>query len=749
MCRVTALLPPILERFSMVEFRDFRAAATAVVLLAAMARPVPSYAEDDKTAPASAAGNSQDARPAAQPSLRETKLPTLDSLGDPLPAGALLRLGTLRFHSPAIVDDISLSPDEKTIVTAGEHLIAWDSATGQERWRAAAREYGSRWPGAGYGVRGLAFSTDGSRLYTPGKENGVVIWDTLSGHHSVLQIKPTSQPLTGQASLYRAIDVAADGKVIAMGSVRGVVVCSQDGKVLYEVANKPKHELDFDSKDRLTFGGDYSLVRFSPFGRMLAVVTSDAPDVIRLLETETGHELSRCRLTTRLVRMTFSPDGKQIATTERDNAVRLYDVGSGKEVWSHVVQLNNPFENYTSAIVFAPDGKTVAACATDNNIYLLDAAIGNETGRLTGTRWYPWALAFTADSKMLYSSGWDGVVRRWDVVAERQLDLPKGVHATGIVAASPDGRTLAFEDDSGTIRVVDAANGQERRMLKLPGTTFSQLAFSPDSRRLAGGGRPDNKVQVAVWDLKSGEVVHHFDWPKGRDPHSTVESLCFTPSGNRLAAAVFRQSLAYVWDLTTGQRIAQVDHSEIYGLSFSPDGKTLATAGWDSTVRFWDTETGKRQREFNVTQSQKSQANGDDYRMYTVCYSPAAGLIATAHLDGTVRVWQADNMTLRAKFIVDYRFAYGAMSFSPDGLWLATGSAGGNIAVWDPLTGAKVWDLGRHQHYVYTVGFGRDGRTLVSGGEDGVCYLWDLRPAGKQLDKNPAGLDRTRAHPKP
>ena len=126
--------------------------------------------------------------------------------------------------------------------------------------------------------------------------------------------------------------------------------------------------------------------------------------------------------------------------------------------------------------------------------------------------------------------------------------------------------------------------------------------------------------------------------------------------------------------------------------------------------------------------------------MYSVCYAPAGGLIATSHLDGTVRVWQADDMSLRARFSVEYRFAYGAMSFSPDGLWLATGACGGNVAVWDPLTGKKVWDLGRHEHYVYTVRFGRDWRTLISGGEDGVCYLWDLRPPEKRSGKDPARL---------
>ena len=72
------------------------------------------------------------------------------------------------------------------------------------------------------------------------------------------------------------------------------------------------------------------------------------------------------------------------------------------------------------------------------------------------------------------------------------------------------------------------------------------------------------------------------------------------------------------------------------------------------------------------------------------------------------------------------------MNFSPDGLWLATGVDGrdprltGEVTLWDPRTGEKVWDTGRHEGDVYTVGFGRDSRTLISGGEEGCCYVWDL-----------------------
>src|SRR5262249_40309239 len=156
---------------------------------------------------------------------------------------------------------------------------------------------------------------------------------------------------------------------------------------------------------------------------------------------------------------------------------------------------------------------------------------------------------FSADGKRLYSSGWDRAIRCWDLSARTQLPLPAGVHASGVVAISPDGRSLAYELDSGAIRLVDAERGAERLTFPLPAAEYSQLKFSPDGRRLAAGGTIGDQVHVAVWDTSGGGLLRRFDWPKGRDPHSTVESLGFTPDGNRMAAAVFRQSAAYLWDL--------------------------------------------------------------------------------------------------------------------------------------------------------------------------------------------------------
>ena len=222
---------------------------------------------------------------------------------------------------------------------------------------------------------------------------------------------------------------------------------------------------------------------------------------------------------------------------------------------------------------------------------------------------------------------------------------------------------------------------------------------------------------------------------QGRDPHSTVEALSFTPDGHRLAAAVFRQSAAYLWDLTLGQQIAQLPHDQVYGLSFRPDGQTLTTGGWDSIIRTWDAKTGNLRREFKVADlvedgdPQRAGPDGRDHQVFAICHAPAGGLIATVHLDGLVRIWQADEMVRRSQFQMG-QWGYGPVRFSRDGLWLAGGVRDGSVEVWDPLEPQRVWNGGRHQGDVDAIGFGRDARTLVSGGTDGLCYLWDLRSPG-------------------
>ncbi len=239
--------------------------------------------------PAGSLETAKDAKPAQSRQDGPTPQPAaVDSLGDPLPSGARLRLGTSRFRPPSSALELALSPDEKTIVSVGGELIAWDAATGKELWRAHPRDFGVGIRNSSYGVRAVAFAPDGARFYTAGKPDEVVAWQTLGGTHEVLTIKASHRNPSPIYQGARSIDVAPDGQRLALGSASGLVVCDLSGNVRYDIANAPEGPGDLDRNDRLSFAGHYCLGRFSPDGKLLAVVTSDHPDIVQLCDALTG-----------------------------------------------------------------------------------------------------------------------------------------------------------------------------------------------------------------------------------------------------------------------------------------------------------------------------------------------------------------------------------------------------------------------------------------------------------------------------
>lgn len=647
----------------------------------------------------------------------------LDSIGDPLPENAVERFGTLRFQHPSSVIDLALSPDGKTLVSIGsQELVAWETQSGKQLWLKHPKQLGINLPGASYGVRSVIFSADSSCFYAVQSFNTVLKFDVATGQSQEILLQ--RGPKTGFA---RSLDVTQDGKRFAVGGPAGVSVYSLDAGLLFHVPNDNSGELIGIERDRLVFGGHYSLAVFSHEEDRIAIVSSDSPKTIRLFNAFSGEEELSIQLSSWLVRMDFSPDNRHLAATERDSSVRVYETKSGELVWEHSAEIMNNAESYTSGITHSPDGRLLAVGApigSDYWIHMFDAHNGESLRYLIGHAWKPWALAFDADSRTLYSAGWDGPIRRWDTITGEQLPLPIGMRASSVVAASPIEESVAFADDLGGVHVVAGA-GREQVNLWQRKLTFDKLAFSPDGRFVAMGGSEQAKLHVEVVDLHSNATLHEWIWDKGRDPHSSIESLEFSPDGSRLAAAVFRQDQVLLWNLADGKEIARLPHNNVYGLSFDADGMRLVTAGWDRIVRQWYARDGKLVSMHDMRQISDEQG---DLRMYTVCCSPAGDMLATAHLDGRVRLWNQSDFSFRGGFKVDGRFIYGSIAFSLDGVWLATGQMNGAVEIFDPYTASRAYEVGRHEHYAYTVKFGHNNSKLVSGGSDEVSYRWDLVP---------------------
>jgi WD40 repeat protein len=637
---------------------------------------------------------------------------------------AYLQVGTHRFRAPDGVFAMELSPDGKTVVgRTGDQILAWDAASGEERWRADA----PRLSAAHFCARALAFSSDSTVCYSIGEQGKIDQWNMLDGTKSTITFD-TSNSSASQTFL----DVTDDASRFVIGGSQGIVVCNRDGNILYVIRNHPE-PIDDDqlNRDRLQFGGPHSWGLIAPDQKTIAALTSDTPDVVRIINLSDGAELRRIQLGAKLVRMAYAADGSRFVTTERDNSIRCYDNETGQRLWSHTVELNNPYENYTSAVDISHDGQWVVAGATDHRLYLLDASTGKQLAQLTGHAAYPWAVRFSADDTLIYSTGWDGKIRRWDTQSRKQLPVPNRVWATPVVTISPDGSKLVYADDRGSVRFVDTETKVETIVDELPQHNYSQLAFSGDGKLVACGGATDDELHLLVFDRESDKIIQHWNWPKGTDPHSSFEALHFSPQADTIAAVVFRQHTGFVWRLADGKQIAVLPHRSIYGCTYNPSGTELATVGWDKTLRTWEATSGKLLKEIAMTDLVKlTPAQQEDFRydlrMYAVDDAAQNMVRAVAYLGGIVRLWRPETMEPIAEFQTSGDISYGALAVSSDGTLVVTGARNGAVELWDATDGSKVQTLGKHGSSVYTVGFTADQRFVVSGGDDGLCYLWEL-----------------------
>ena len=292
--------------------------------------------------------------------------------------------------------------------------------------------------------------------------------------------------------------------------------------------------------------------------------------------------------------VSWSPDGRWIASSSGDDTVRIWNATTGAT--QHVYRLAQA----AFCVAWSPDGQEIAAGSLDHHVYIWNVASGKLLLTYTGHSDAVFSIAWSPDGTHMASASGDGSVQVWSTTTGRMFyrygTLPiKGAPAPwNSVAWSPDGRYLALGGNGNAI-VLNAATGQEFGSYGYNGGTIHAIVWSPDSTAIAFGGAD---ASVQVWKIANHQNVYTYEG------HTTdVFSVAWSPNGKRIASGD-AVGLVEVWDAYSGAHVYTYrGHADIYpnhftagsnaavnALAWSPDSRRIASGSSDDTVQVWKAE---------------------------------------------------------------------------------------------------------------------------------------------------------------
>ncbi len=615
----------------------------------------------------------------------------VDSTKDPLPVGAKVRFGSTRWRHQHTIVSVSFSGDGSLLASGSwdETVRIWDFATGRELRKFSTHP--ERNPGDGSAVSSVALSPDGKLLAVGDQNCTLVVFDVETGQERFRAEKMENTVIGASFS--------PDGRQLAATSCGAVRIW--DAKTWNQLWQ---------------FGVRSGGVRKLAYSRDSAkIATLNENGLVDVIEVKTGKVLDH--FDGAKLRALFLPDNKTIVTTIDHGKVSLRDTQLHKEI-----RQVRPEVGGAGIIALSPDGKLLAYAKDSLTIHLIDVATGKT---LRTCRWFGEDegiadVKFSPDGKRLVSVAHQMMMHVWDVATATEIPPPAGhIAAVKRIALSRNGRDLISAGEDGRLIVWNRATGDAKRLDEVA-TKAGDIAIAHDGRIVALAV----KDQICVWDLTTHKKKCELKGHAGE-----VNSVAISPDEKTIASASWHDHTIRLWNAVDGTERLKINLPAPNGVNygdcpivFTPDGKTMISGSADRANRviyYWDVATGKQIR---VVKQQVSK----------LVLSPDGRLLASTGWDGEVCVWDV----AAAKELRHWKAGTGALAFSRDGRLLATGGVSGDVQVWELSTGRERCRFlghrpGGFERRSFAAGvsalvFSRDGRTLYSGGGDSTILAWDL-----------------------
>lgn len=575
------------------------------------------------------------------------------------------------------------------------------------------------------GTMHAAVAPDRSLLAFSGADGEVRLWahgeDGTYHRSAVVSGDP-------EGGLLFASAFSPDQRTLAVGGINGPVM-------LLDVANPsmPREIALLDGPESAV-----QALAFSPDGKALVAATSDPAlhrwrvdgVAVEPLPTVTGFDAS-------VQSVAYSPDGGLVATGSNDARLRLWQVGAGRELRLLSEQQLGLPTNAVLSVAISPDGRTLAAGAKDKAVRLFDITDPEQPRALDGPATefdsFVNTVAFSSDGALLAAGSPDGSARVWDVSSREEvtrIPLPSNVTT---VAFTGDSTGLVTGSLDGTGRLWPL---EERGVGRLGDNIWSLAYDGSGSRLLVGPGTGDGAVHV--YDVEAGGVTRPRAELQAPEDAGTLDGAAAMSSDGTLVAGGTASGNVVLWrEAGTGYEEVVVlapSTQLIEVVTFSDDGRLLASIGDDGVVAVWDVAD-------LLSGAEPGSALVAEEKVDTIPlglgFSPDASLLAVGGADNRVHLWRLgeDGAVVEALEPLGGfdNYAIG-VDFSTDGRLLAAGGADGTVRVWDVSDPTSVEPVGRltgPTDQVYSVAWQPDGTVVAGASMDGAVWLWDLAEPGQ------------------